>query len=134
MINIGRKIFFLLRVILALFMIGAGLMHFAKHEMYIPFVPKFLPLKVFIIYASGIVEILLGAMLLSNKYAISGGWGIFFLMLIFLPIHVADVFSNVPAIGSHWVAVIRLVLQFVILLWAWVVKDSVTRKASVQPV
>ena len=75
MINIGRKIFFLLRVILALFMIGAGFMHFAKHEMYIPFVPKFLPLKVFIIYASGVVEILLGLMLLSNKYAISGALG-----------------------------------------------------------
>jgi uncharacterized membrane protein len=130
---VGRKIFFLLRVVLALFMIGAGIMHMVNHAMYIPFVPAFLPLKVFIVYASGVVEIILGIMLLTKKYAFAGAWGIFLLMLIFLPIHVADAFSDTPAIGSHRAAVIRLALQFVILLWVWGVKNSVRNNAPVKP-
>jgi uncharacterized membrane protein len=129
--NGGNIIMLLLRILLAALMIGGGIMHMVNHAMYIPFVPAFLPLKVFIVYASGAVEILLGIMLLSKKYAIAGAWGIFLLMVIFLPIHVADAFSDTPAIGSHRVAVIRLVLQFVILLWVWVVKNSVTRKTMV---
>lgn len=126
-------IMLLLRILLAALMIGGGIMHMVNHAMYIPFVPAFLPLKVFIVYASGVVEILLGIMLLSKKFAIPGAWGIFLLMLIFLPIHVVDAFSDTPAIGSHQAAVIRLILQFVILLWVWVVKNSVAKKALVQP-
>ena len=131
--NGGNIIMLLLRILLAALMIGGGIMHMLNHAMYIPFVPQFLPFKVFIVYVSGVVEILLGIMLLSKKFAIPGAWGIFLLMLIFLPIHVVDAFSDSPAIGSHRVAVIRLVLQFVILLWVWVVKNSVTRRTSVQP-
>ena len=126
-------IMLLLRILLAALMIGGGIMHMVNHAMYIPFVPAFLPLKVFIVYASGGVEILLGIMLLSKKFAIPAAWGIFLLMLIFLPIHVVDAFSDTPAIGSHQAAVIRLILQFVILLWVWVVKNSVAKKALVQP-
>jgi len=30
-----------------------------------------------------------------------------------------DVFKENPAIGSHQLALIRLPLQFVLILWAW---------------
>lgn len=124
-------IFLFMKLLLALLMVGAGIFHIVNPKLYVPFVPQFLPFKVFIIYASGVVEILLGLMLLSKKYAITGAWGIFLLMLIFLPIHVADVFSDAPAIGSHQMALIRLALQFVILLWVWVVKNSIKRSVSI---
>ena len=124
-------IFLFMKFLLALLMVGAGIFHFVNPKLYVPFVPQFLPFTVFIIYASGVVEILLGLMLLSKKYAITGAWGIFLLMLIFLPIHVADVFSDAPAIGSHQMAVIRLVLQVVILLWVWVVKYGIKRRLSI---
>ncbi|MGY8948306.1 MAG: hypothetical protein ACKVJM_07915, partial [Flavobacteriales bacterium] len=55
-----------------------------------------------------------------------GAWGIFILMLIFLPIHVWDVFSEHPAIGSHNAAMIRLLFQGLILFIAWGVKNSVS--------
>ncbi|MEO6868544.1 MAG: hypothetical protein ABI168_02795 [Ginsengibacter sp.] len=124
-------IFLFMKLLLALLMVGAGIFHIVNPKLYVPFVPQFLPFKVFIIYASGVVEILLGLMLLSKKYAITGAWGIFLLMLVFLPIHVADVFSDAPAIGSHQMALIRLALQFVILLWVWVVKNSIKRSVSI---
>lgn len=129
--NTRAGILFLLQIVLALLMVGAGIFHFVNPKLYVPFVPQFLPFTVFIIYGSGVVEILLGLMLLSKKYAITGAWGIFLLMLIFLPVHVSDVFSDTPAIGSHQMAVIRLALQFVILLWVWIVKNSINRRLSI---
>jgi len=40
-------------------------------------------------------------------------------MLIFLPIHVWDGFSETPAIGSHNAAMIRLPFQGLIIFISW---------------
>lgn len=116
-----KKIFWeVLKVILALFMINGGVQHFMKPDFYIPFVPSFLPLTMAIIYASGILEIALGfTLLLKKKYAKYGALGILALMVVFLPIHVWDVFSATPAIGSHTAALIRLPIQFVLIALSW---------------
>ncbi len=117
-----RVIITILRYLLAIFMIYAGIQHFVKPDFYIPFVPSFLPFTKFFILSSGVVEILLGAMLLlKGKFARYGAFGIFLLMLVFLPIHVKDVFVDNPAIGTHKLALIRLPFQFVFIGWAWVV-------------
>jgi uncharacterized membrane protein len=44
------------------------------------------------------------------------------MMLAFLPLHILDVFKENPAIGSHEAALVRLPLQFVLILWAWFIK------------
>ena len=119
------KIFWkVLRVILALFMIFAGVQHFLQPNFYIPFVPSFFPFPMFIIYASGALEVLLGIMLLISRYARQGAIGVLILMLIFLPIHVWDVFSTTPAIGSHQAAMIRLPVQFLFIAWAWKIRET----------
>jgi uncharacterized membrane protein len=112
------------RILFALFMIYAGVQHLVKPDFYIPFVPSFLPYTTAIIYLSGIVEILLGIMLIITKYAKYGASGILVLMLIFLPIHVWDVFSNTPAIGSPQTALIRLPVQFLFIALAWKIKKT----------
>lgn len=108
-----------LKYILALFLIYGGVQHFLKAEFYIPFVPSFLPAKMFVIYASGILEILFGVLLLIPKYAHYGALGILALMIAFLPIHVSDVFSDTPAIGSSKAAYIRLPIQFLLIWISW---------------
>ncbi|HAK78963.1 MAG TPA: hypothetical protein DCM71_19145 [Runella sp.] len=45
--------------------------------------------------------------------------GIFVMMLVFLPLHVIDIFKENPAIGSHQVALVRLPIQFVLIAWTW---------------
>jgi hypothetical protein len=40
-------------------------------------------------------------------------------MILFLPLHVIDVFRGDPAVGSHQAALIRLPVQFVFIFWAW---------------
>lgn len=109
-----------LKIILALFMIYGGVQHFAKPDFYIPFVPSFLPYPVAIISISGVIEIVLGIVLLLNKkYAKWGALGVLVLMILFLPIHIWDVFSETPAIGSHNAALIRLPIQFVLIALSW---------------
>ncbi len=109
-------------VLLALFLIYAGIQHFLKPAFYEPFVPSFLPGKTAIVYTSGVIEIVLGVLLLIPKYTKLAATGIILLMLIFLPIHISDVFSDTPAIGSHEAALIRLPFQFIFMLWAYAIR------------
>lgn len=109
----------ILQVILALFLIYAGVQHFLKPAFYEPFVPAFLPAKTMIVYGSGVIEILLGVMMLIPKYTKLGATGIMWLMIVFLPIHIWDVFSENPSIGSRNAALIRLPIQFLLIAWAY---------------
>jgi len=119
----------ILKVLLAILMINGGVQHFLKPDFYLPFVPSFLPGKMLIIYASGIVEIILGATLLLNKkYAKYSALGIFFLMILFLPIHSWDIFSDNPAIGDHTIALIRLPVQFVFIALSWIIYKRLSLK------
>ena len=121
-----KIVWIVIRVLFSIFMIFSGVQHLLKPDFYIPFVPSFLPFTTAIIYSSGIVEILLGIMLIVPKFLKQGALGILLLMLIFLPIHVWDVFSATPAIGSHQAALIRLSVQFLFIALAWKIKDTVT--------
>ncbi len=114
-----------LQILLAIFFIYAGIQHFIKPVFYQPFVPAFLPFKTAIIYMSGVLEVLFGVLLLIPKYTKLGATGILVLLLIFLPVHVWDVFSETPAIGSQNAAYIRLPVQFLFIAWAYGVKRFV---------
>ena len=120
------KIWNILKIVIAVFMIYAGIQHFIKPNFFIPFVPDFLPLKTTIIYASGVAEILVGVLLLIKKYAKIGAIGILVLLFLFLPIHIWDVFAEVPAIGSRKAALIRLPIQFLLIFIVWKIKNSVS--------
>ena len=115
-----------LQVLLAIFMIYAGIQHFIKPSFYTPFVPAFLPYEMSIIYISGLLEIIFGFFLLIPKYAKFASTGILLLLLLFLPIHIWDVFSDTPAMGSHKAALIRLPVQLLFLGWAYKVRQYVT--------
>ncbi|MGZ2368167.1 DoxX family protein [Ancylomarina sp. YFZ004] len=117
------KIWVGVRILFALFMIMGGVQHFLKPDFYLPFVPNFLPFPMTIIYLSGFVEIALGLLLLFRKYAKIAAVGIFMLLLLFLPVHVWDIITDTPAIGSHKAALIRLPFQFLFLAIAWKIKQ-----------
>ena len=128
-----KKIWLILKVVLAIFLIFGGVQHFISPNNYIPFVPSFLPFTLAIIYLSGLFEILFGLALFFKKVEIIGAWGVLILMLLFLPIHVWDVFSETPAIGSRNAALIRLPLQFLLVGIAWKVKNNVSEHKLTKP-
>ena len=122
------KFWNILKIIIALFMIYAGIQHFVKPDFFLPFVPKFLPLKTTIVYVSGIAEILVGLLLLIKKYAKIGAIGTLILLFLFLPIHIWDVFAEAPVIGSRKAALIRLPIQFLLIFIVWKIKNNVSTK------
>ncbi|UMB53003.1 hypothetical protein MKD41_11735 [Lutibacter sp. A64] len=119
------KIWNVLKIVIAVFMIYAGAQHFIKPSFFMPFVPAFLTFKLAIIYISGAVEIIVGAMLFFKKYSKLGALGILILLILFLPIHIWDVFSSAPAIGSKQAALIRLPIQFLLIFVVWKIKNSI---------
>ena len=121
--NISSIIWTGVRILFAIFMIMGGVQHFIKPDFYLPFVPGFLPFPVIIIYLSGMAEIGLGLLLIFKRYTRVAALGIFVLMLLFLPIHVLDVFIDNPAIGTHKAALIRLPFQFLFIAIAWKIKQ-----------
>ena len=112
-----------LTIVFALLFTIAGTNHFIKPQTYLPFIHNSLP-KLTIIYLSGIVEVLLGIGLLVPAYKSAAAMGIFLLMIVFLPLHIVDVFKQNPAIGSKTLAYIRLPLQFVLIYLAWLIKKN----------
>ncbi|TAE54239.1 MAG: hypothetical protein EAZ89_06805 [Bacteroidetes bacterium] len=100
------------------FMILGGIAHFTSPEMYLKFLPEFLPRELINILA-GVAEIAVGIGVFIPRTRSWATLGILVMMLAFLPLHIIDVFKADPAIGSHEAALIRLPLQFVFIAWAW---------------
>jgi uncharacterized membrane protein len=122
--NQSLNIWSVLKIVFALFMVYAGVQHFIKPDFFVPFVPKFLPFKLAVVYVSGVFEIGFGLLLFFKKYAKMAALGIFVLLLLFLPIHIWDVISETPVIGSKTAAWIRLPIQFLLIFLIWKIKNN----------
>ena len=109
-----------LRILFALLFMFAGYMHFAKPRFFDHFIPNFFP-KLAVNYVVGIIEFLLGLGFFFNATYQYAAVGIFVLMILFLPIHIWDATKVKPAIGSKKIAYVRVPLQFVLMLFAWVI-------------
>ncbi len=106
-------------VALGIGMTTAGLAHFCLTRKYLPIVPRFLPQRMAIIVISGIIELAAGIGLFFPPVRKEAAFVVLVLMVGFLPLHAWDMFRSRPAMGPHWVAVIRFALQFLLIYWAW---------------
>lgn len=106
--------------ILAVLLIFTGGLHFARPKVYRPILPRFLPEKP-ANWLAGLAEIAIGAGLLLADTRSAAGLAFMLLMLTFLPLHVWDLFRPRPAMGSRAGAVVRLLLQFGLIWWGWLI-------------
>ena len=108
-------------ILLGVFMIAAGAMHFIAPKAYIRIVPRWLPRPDLIVVVSGICEVLGGAGLLVPLTRRCAAWG---LVALFVAIFPANVNMAVNHIGfgrkpwPAWVLWGRLPLQAVLVAWA----------------
>lgn len=102
----------------AIVLLLAGIYHFVNPDFYGPFMPSWFP-KQLANAAGGLAEILIGIGLLIPQWRGYALWAACGLMIIFLPLHVIDLFRTKPMIGPHWVAFIRLLVQFLLIWWLW---------------
>lgn len=123
-------------VLLGIFMLYAAYNHIAKPDFYTAMIPSFIP-DVLAHWFSIIAEAGVGIALLVPKYRKYGALGFAILMLIFLPIHLWDLFrdnhAENPAVPTFQIACIRFVIQlFVIALSAWMYKNLRGETTSIQ--
>ena len=104
--------------LLGALMVMGGYGHFTSPALTDNFIPDFLP-KQLVHFVTGIVELTLGVGLLLPQYRMQAAWGIFGLMIAFLPLHVMDLFREQPIIGSIKAAQIRVPVQFLLIFMAW---------------
>ena len=111
-------------MVFQLYLMGAiysvlGVLHFTNTAFYKPLMPKFLPKHDFLIYLSGIVEIVLGIgvfFIVTRSYAL---WGIMAMLAIFLIVHVNMLFPENQLGIQPWKLWLRIPIQFVLMYLAY---------------
>ena len=102
-------------IIMSLFYIMAGTNHFINPVWYVRIVPPILPFKTGIVYISGILEIILGSLLIFPKTRFIAGWGLIILLLAVYPANIYVALTNGEAMDTTpMIACGRLPFQFVL--------------------
>ncbi len=84
-INLTKRPF---TTLLGTFFSFAGLYHFMNPNFYYGLIPDYLPYPVLINYGVGLLEIILGLLVLVPKYRKIGGYGIVAILLLLIPAHI----------------------------------------------
>jgi uncharacterized membrane protein len=108
------------RYVFAAFFVGAGLMHFRNPEFYLKIMPPYLPRPVALVQASGVAEIVLGALLMFSDLQRCAAWGLILLLIAVFPANIyvyqhQELFPGVSPLAH----LLRLPLQGVLILWAF---------------
>ncbi|HVW94569.1 MAG TPA: MauE/DoxX family redox-associated membrane protein [Mucilaginibacter sp.] len=118
---------FVKKASLVLMIIGyliAGANHFRSPGTYIPLIPEYLPLPELLNTIAGFFELLFGSMLMFRPTRRIAAWGIFTLLVLFIPAHV-DMILKAPfkiekLQVTPFIAWLRLLIfQPLLMLWAW---------------
>ena len=107
------------KFVLAIFIIGAGAMHFVSPAFFLKIMPPYLPFHKELVLISGACEILLGVLLLVPGYSHLAGWGIVALMIAVFPANVYLYQRQDLLPASPIIHLLRLPLQAVFVLWAY---------------
>ena len=107
------------RFILAIFMIGAGTMHFVNPVFFLKIMPPYLPLHEELVLVSGLCEILLGVLLLIPRCSRWAAWGIIALLIAVFPANIYLYQNQEILPASPIIHLLRLPLQGVFILWAF---------------
>lgn len=110
----------ILKYLLAIFFVFAGLNHFRDPDFYLKMMPPYLPWHLLLVYSSGFLEAVLGIMLLIPKCRRIGAWGIIALLIAVFPANIhmamnAELYTEFSP-TALWV---RLPLQAVLVAWAY---------------
>src|SRR5271166_2206304 len=116
-----RKLWYLVgkRTFAALFVI-AGVGHFVATDFFLKIMPPYLPFHLPLVLVSGLIEILLGILLLVPRYSRLAAWGIIALLIAVFPANIY-VYTHQELFPFPWfLHLLRLPLQGVLILWAFV--------------
>lgn len=100
--------------------VGAGINHFLNPQFYISVMPEWLPDHDISNWVGGVVEIILGLLLIPVATRRISAWLIIgMLSVFFFVIHIPMCFHYELGTTMFWIAVIRIPIQLVLINWAW---------------
>lgn len=109
--------------------IGGGINHFLNPNFYLSVMPDWLPMHEWANWSSGVVEIILGALLIPIATRRLSAWTIILMLTVFFfVIHIPMCFHFEVGTSMFWIAVVRIPIQIVLINWAW--KFAKKRKAT----
>ena len=108
------------RLLLGVFFLVAGSLHFLRPKPYVAIVPDGLPRKLEIVYVSGVAELIGGAGVLAAPTRRAAGWWLIATLVAIFPANVnmavnAERYRSVPE-PLLWG---RLPLQGLLIAWVW---------------
>jgi uncharacterized membrane protein len=107
------------KIVLALFMVGAGALHFIRPDSYLKIMPPYLPWHLQLVYLSGFFEVGLGLLLLVPRFSRLAAWGIIALLIAVFPANIYLYQHQEILPGPPLLHLLRLPLQAVFILWAF---------------
>ncbi len=116
----------ILKYILAVAFVQAGINHFLNPQFYMKMMPPVLPAHLFLIYLSGVFEILFGVLLFIPRFSRLAAWLIIVLLIAVFPANIymainPQLFPDITQTALY----IRLPLQIVLIAWAfWFTKKE----------
>ncbi len=111
----------LARLALGVFLLIAGVSHFVSFDEFTAQVPPWMPAPDFVIYASGVVEILLGlSLIIVRRQRAIVGWVVAAFFVIIFPGNIWQFIEARDAFGldSDLARAVRLLFQPVLVVWA----------------
>lgn len=101
---------------------GAGINHFINPKFYLGIMPKFFPMPNLLNQLSGVAEIILAIGLLVASTRQISAYLIIAMLISFFAVHISHLFQPPKmAQGKEWFLYVRIILQFLLIYWAWVV-------------
>ncbi len=111
-----------LRALLAVTMVVAGVLHFVFTDLYVAIMPSYLPAHLELVYVSGVFEILGGLGLLIRRTRRAAAWGLVLLYICVFPANLNMAINEIQPSGGDIPPVlmwVRLPFQLLFIAWAW---------------
>lgn len=110
----------ILKYVFGMAFILAGINHFLSPQFYLQMMPPVLPAHLFLVYLSGVFEILFGVLLLIPKFSRLAAWLLIALLIAVFPANIYMALNPQMFPGFSPIALyIRLPLQLVLIAWAF---------------
>lgn len=109
-------------LVLSFLYIIVGVKHFTNPNYFLAIMPPYIPYHKFMVYLSGLLEILFALMMIFKKTRFYGCWGIIFLLIAVFPANIYLYNSEIPQkilSVTKQEALIRLPYQLPLLLFAF---------------
>ena len=110
------------RALLAVFFMGAGVLHFVIPQYYERIVPQWLPNASLLVAVSGVAELLGGIGVVFARTRRGAGWGLIALLIAVFPANVQMLRLAMAAhagVASQAALWIRLPVQGLLIWWVW---------------